>query len=245
MHLLAGRAGSLVIAAATAVGIVALVLPLFLNPLWVSFEQGRAEAAAWTGLSATDLRTATDAILADLVIGPPDFDVEAAGSAVLNERERGHMRDVRTVFMGFFGAAAILAIGAVGVVLARRRTAAAQASSTAPRSWLAVRAGALTLIGLLVVGGVVALVAFDTLFEVFHQLLFPGGSYTFDPATERLVQLFPFRFWQESAIAVGVVAIAVALGVAWWAGRRARTVAPRPDERPSEQGTAPASATVR
>lgn len=245
MHLLAGRAGSLVIGAATAVGIVALVLPLFLNPLWVAFEQGRAESAAWTGLSATDLRTATDAILADLVIGPPDFDIEVAGSAVLNDRERGHMRDVRTVFIGFFGAAALLAIGAVSVVMTRRRTVADPGSSAAQRSWRAVRTGALTLIGVLVIGGVVALVAFETLFELFHQLLFPGGSYTFDPATERLVQLFPFRFWQESAIAVGIVAIAVALAVAWWAGRRERTAAPRPNGRRSEREPAPAPATAR
>ena len=66
----------------------------------------------------------------------------------------------------------------------------------------AVRGGAL---GLIVGRGGrgVALVAFDWLFETFHSLFFPGGSYDFDPATERLVQLFPFQFWQETAIVVG------------------------------------------
>ena len=44
--------------------------------------------------------TATDAILADLVVGPPDFDVAVAGTPVLIERERAHMRDVRGVFAG-------------------------------------------------------------------------------------------------------------------------------------------------
>ena len=70
-----------------------------------------------------------------------------------------------------------------------------------------------------------SLVAFDTLFEVFHQLFFAGGSYTFDPATERLVQLFPFAFWQESAVALGVVAIVVAIVVAVFAERHAGRVA--------------------
>jgi len=83
-----------------------------------------------------------------------------------------------------------------------------------------VLGGAVGLIAALVIGGIIALVAFDTLFEVFHQLLFPGGSYDFDPSTEKLVQLFPFAFWQESAIAVGVVAIVIAVIVALVAYRR-------------------------
>jgi integral membrane protein (TIGR01906 family) len=208
------RIASFVVALATAVGIVTLVIPLFLNPLWVGFEQGRAEAAAWTGFSATDLAHATDAILVDLVIGPPDFDVLVAGVPVLNEREQAHMRDVRTVFAGFFVVATVLVVAAI-VIAVRRRGAVARAET-----WRAVRAGAVGLIiGLVVVGGI-ALVAFDTLFEVFHQVFFAGGSYTFDPATERLVQLFPFAFWQETAIVLGVVAIIVAAVVAAVAHRR-------------------------
>ena len=82
------------------------------------------------------------------------------------------------------------------------------------RTWRAVRIGALALVIGLVVAGGLALVAFDVLFEVFHTLLFPGGSYTFDPSTGRLVQLFPFRFWQETAILVGIVAVILGLVVA-------------------------------
>ena len=102
MESLRSGAAAVLIGLATALAIVAIVLPLFLNPVWVAFEQGRAEAAAWTGFSEPDLRAATDAILADLVIGPPDFDVAVAGQPVLIERERGHMRDVRGVFAGFY-----------------------------------------------------------------------------------------------------------------------------------------------
>jgi len=65
-------------------------------------------------------------------------------------------------------------------------------------------------------------VAFDQLFETFHEIFFPAGSYLFDPRTDRLVQLFPFQFWDETAMAVGVVIIALALSVAFLAGRRAR-----------------------
>ena len=207
------RIADLWVAIATALTILALTVPLFLNPVWVGFEQGRAQAAAWTGFSDSDLKRSTDSILADLVFGPPDFDVEIGGAPVLEERERAHMRDVRGVFIGFFDVAVIGAVGAVAIAIARRRKDGAAA-------WRLVRAGAVGLVATLLVAGVVAFVAFDTLFEVFHRLLFAGGSYTFDPRTDRLVQLFPFQFWQETAIAVGAVAIVGALIVAGIAQRR-------------------------
>lgn len=219
-----GTLGSLVVAIATAIGIVAISLPLFLNPVWVGFEQDRAAAGTWTGFAPADLRAATDAVLADLVFGPPDFDVVVGGRPVLDEAERTHMRDVRGVFIGFFALAIGLALSAA-VVAARRRGA------SRARTWRAIRAGALTLIAVLVTVGAVAFVAFDALFEVFHRLLFPGGSYTFDPSTQRLVQLFPFQFWQESAIAVGAVCIAIAGVVAILADGRGPVATREPGER--------------
>jgi integral membrane protein (TIGR01906 family) len=196
---------------ATAIVIVAGVVMPFLTPQWVSFEQVRANATGWTGYTTDELNAATGAILSDLVFGPPDFDVEVAGEPVLDERERGHMRDVGTVFLGLWALAAVSIV--VLVAAARRRDRAA--------TWRAVRTGALGLTGAIVVVGAVALVAFDALFELFHQIFFPAGSYTFDPATERLVQLFPYRFWEETAVVVGVVIVVVALTIAWLAGRRA------------------------
>jgi integral membrane protein (TIGR01906 family) len=202
-----GGAATTLIGLATALAIVAVTLPLFLNPVWVAFEQGRAEATAWTGFTEPELRAATDSILSDLVLGPPDFDVAVNGVPVLNERERGHMQDVRGVFIGLFAVAAVLAAAALAINARRRGTERAH-------SWRAVQGGALALIAVLVVGGIVSFVAFDALFETFHRIFFTGGSYTFDPATERLVQLFPFRFWQETAIAVGAVCIVLAAIVA-------------------------------
>ena len=208
------------IAIATAVGVIAVTIPLFLNPIWVAFEQGRAQATAWTGFSDADLRTATDSILSDLVFGPPDFDVVVAGTPVLEERERAHMRDVRDVFIGFFVVAAVLVVVTVMIAALRGPD---QRSAT----WRAIRTGSVGLVATLLIAGVVAVVAFDALFEVFHRLLFAGGSYAFDPRTERLVQLFPFRFWQETAIAVGAVAIVVALVAAAFANRRLVADPPR------------------
>jgi integral membrane protein (TIGR01906 family) len=212
---IAGRwAATVLTALATALVIVAVAVVPFLSPPWVAFEQGRAQATLWTGFTEADLRVATDAILADLVVGPPDFDVEVNGAPVLNERERGHMRDVRGVFAAFatLSGVAVIALAAlyVGARRARHRE----------RWWSAVRAGAIGLVAAILVGGVVAIFAFDTAFEVFHRLFFASGSYLFDPATDRLVQLFPFAFWSETTMALGAVIVALAAIVTAIAGPR-------------------------
>ena len=210
MNALGGRLASLFTGLATAIVIVALAILPFLTPQWVAFEQGRSNATAWTGFTTEELRAATDAILSDLVFGG-DFAVEINGTPVLNEREQAHMADVRTVFRGLW---ILAAISAVILVAATRRADRAA-------TWRAVRRGALGLTVGVVVLGVVAAVAFDQLFELFHRIFFPAGSYLFDPATDRLVQLFPFQFWDETSMAVGAVIIIVALVVAFIAGRRA------------------------
>ena len=212
MNAFGGRASSVLIGLATAIVIVTVAILPFLTPRWVAFEQGRSQAAAWTGFAPDDLRHATDAILSDLVFGPPAFTVEVDGQAVLDPRERGHMADVRTVFVGLWALALVsIVILVLAVGRADRR-----------RTWRAVRRGALGLtVGVMVVGAI-GVVAFDALFEVFHQVFFPAGSYLFDPATERLVQLFPYQFWQETAVIVGLVIIVVALAVAQVAGRRTK-----------------------
>lgn len=207
---------SILVSVATAVALLAVVIVPFLSPAWVSFEQGRADAAAWTGYTPGQLQAATNAILHDLVIGPPEFTVEVAGTAVLTPPERAHMRDVRGVFGGFYLLAALSLVG-VGVAWWR---AGRSSAWTRPAFWRAIRRGALGLAAGVAVAGVVALVAFDAAFELFHSLFFAAGSYDFDPRVFRLTQLFPDAFWSETTIVVGVTALVAGLLVAAFAGRR-------------------------
>jgi integral membrane protein (TIGR01906 family) len=204
-------AASIVVAVATAVVIVALAILPFLNPAWVSFEQGRSRAESWTGFSPSELRTATDAILADLLLGPPDFDVAIGGEAVLRVQERGHMRDVRGVFLGF---GLLAAASGAALIVAHRMRRGDRAF------WRWVRAGAIGVTAAAVALGLVGLLAFDALFEAFHGVFFAGGNYTFDPARDRLVQLFPYQFWIETSFAVGIVLLVIAALGMWLAQRR-------------------------
>jgi integral membrane protein (TIGR01906 family) len=203
-------------ALATAVVIVAVAILPFLTPAWVDFDQGWAGAIGYTGFTHDELRTATDSILADLVVGPPNFDVTIRGVPVLNERERAHMRDVRGVFAGFAVVAVVAAVGLVAAYVGARRLGHPE------RAWSAIRSGARGLMVGVVVAGLVAFFAFDAAFELFHQLFFPGGTYTFNPATDRLVQLFPDAFWSETTMAVGAVVLVLSLVVAKFAGGRTR-----------------------
>jgi integral membrane protein (TIGR01906 family) len=205
-------AASIVAGVATAIVIVAAAVVLFLNPIWVSFEQGRSDVTAWTGYSMTQVNQVTGAILSDLVFGPPTFDVTLDGKPVLEARERGHMADVRGVFasLALAAVAAAVLLVAAGVAGRGRRW-----------FWRAAATGTSVLIAGVVVAGVIALLFFDAIFEVFHEIFFAAGTYMFDPRTDKLVQLFPDKFWSETTIALGVVIIGLGLVVRSGAGRMA------------------------
>lgn len=204
---------SIVVAIATILIIAGVSVALFLTPTWVGFEQGRTGAAALTGFSAPEVDQVTGDVLHDLVIGPPAFAETVRGQAVFNPRERSHLVDVRTVFGGF----GLLVLIAIVVLVATRF---GSRGSRAFRRGVGV--GALVLAAAIIVGGLISAVAFDQAFETFHQLFFPGGTYDFDPAADRLVQLFPIRFWEETSLAVGAVILLVCSGLSVWALRPRR-----------------------
>jgi integral membrane protein (TIGR01906 family) len=200
---------------ATAVVILGASVAPFLAPPAIRFEQDRAGAAALTGFSGAQLDTITGSLVGDLLLWQSDFRVAIDGVPVLNDAERSHMRDVRKVFAGFWlvvlAAAAVLAVG-----FGRAGVGEARAEA-----WRAIRNGARGLAVAVAVVGAFAIVAFDAAFELFHRLFFSAGNYTFDPRTNRLVQLYPEQFFSEIAIAVGVVVFGVAVLTAWYSGMRA------------------------
>jgi len=206
-------AAAVVAAAGTAAVIVAACVLLFLNPVWVSFEQDRSGVTQLTGYSSTEVRNVTGAILSDLVFGPGTFDVAVNGQPVLDERERNHMADVR----GVFGAAGLVALAAAVLLVA-----AALYGRGRRWFWQATATGAKVLIGAVIGAGIVLGLFFDQVFELFHRLFFAAGSYTFDIGTEKLVQLFPDQFWFETSLALAFAILTIAALVMIGSGAMAR-----------------------
>ena len=217
MATLRGVFAALVTGVATALVVVSLAILPFLNPIWVGFEQGRAGAAAWTGFNPGDLAYATNEILADLVFGPPAFDVALDGQPVLVERERQHMRDVRGVFTELYIAAAAAALVLVAAYLLAR----ALGVRSKIAFWRRLAGSGKVIAVVTVAGGLMGVFFFDTAFELFHRIFFPAGTYLFDPRTDRLVQLFPEQFWVETTIGVGIVVVVLSALTSWFASRRA------------------------
>lgn len=203
------------VATATALVILGASILPFTSPAYVRGEQDRVGVGSLTGYTSAELDTIAGALLGDLFLWRSDFGVTIDGSPVLSDRERGHMRDVRTVFWGL-----ILVVAAAALVLVRAARGTRADASSRVATWRAVGYGARGLAVAVIVLGLVAALAFTAAFEVFHRLFFSSGTYTFDPATDRLVQLFPMQFWSETTMFLGGVMLALVAGVAWFAGRR-------------------------
>lgn len=199
----------------TIVAILAIALLPLLTPLVMHPVLDAADAAAWLGTSQATTHALSDRTVNELLFGPGTFAFELpAGVAFYDPAEIAHLRDARTLLWLLFGAGTLAILG-MGVAVVR-----------SDRPDRIVRAiglgGAVTAVGVVVIG-VIGLVAFEPLFELFHRIFFPGGNWAFDPRTERLVQLYPYAFWQFIAAGLGIVA--GVLGVVTWALAR-RLVGP-------------------
>lgn len=132
--------------------------------------------------------------------------------------EQQHMADVRVVFIAAeiaaLSAAAILFVLVAGVRM-RGRAALARL----------FRSGAIIAgIGVAVLAAGAAL-SFDALFLAFHQVFFPQGNFSFDPATSNLLTLYPDEYWYGVTLRIGlsfVAGCALIAGVAHATLRTAR-----------------------
>jgi len=205
------------LALATAVSVLALALLTLLLPAYMHPALDLAAAPNALAMTSEEARAMSDRTVTELLFGPGTFRFEdPSGQTFYGAAEAAHMQDVRLVLYAFLSLA--LASGALLLITALR-------ARRDPSIWQAIaRGGAGLAVGLGVVGAF-ALLAFNVAFELFHQLLFPGGNWVFDPASQRLVQLYPLAFWQLTAAALGVLGIGGGLAVWAVAGRRARRLA--------------------
>jgi integral membrane protein (TIGR01906 family) len=121
--------------------------------------------------------------------------------------EISHMRDVR----GVFDAVKILIPAGLFVMALRMQRARARGLDALLRL---IRDGAIVAAVAVVGIGIVATLAFDAAFLLFHQIFFPQGNFLFDPATSNLVRLYPDWYWQGITLRIGLSFVAVAAVVA-------------------------------
>jgi len=196
-------------AAFTLLALIALTLGLFLLPPVVHLLLDLANASESLNVAAPVAHSLSDALVRDLLVGGA-FDVPLSGEPLLSASERSHLVDVGVLFRILMIAGAVSLAVLTTLFIRKRR-------------WFyqALHDGALLLgTGAALVGGAFAL-AFDATFTFAHELLFPAGNWTFNPATDRLVQLYPMNFWLLAAISFCVVLVgAAALGLSLARGRR-------------------------
>jgi integral membrane protein (TIGR01906 family) len=177
--LLALAAAALAIGATTAI---------FLTPPVVHLLLSVSDAHTVLGVEPRVAEALSDALVGDLLTDGA-FDAPLGDAPLLSAGERSHLVDVGALLR------VVLAAGLGGLItLAIARTRR--------RAWLrvAIRDGAALIVGGALVAAAAFTLAFDATFSFFHGLFFAAGTWTFNPATDRLVQLYPQEFWTLAAL---------------------------------------------
>ncbi len=199
-----------------------VALPLFLITANVRFLAGEQrlyergfrtfDSDQRTGLSLAELDRAGAEIIdyfeddADLL----RIRVTRAGEeeALFSQREVEHMKDVkslmRTVFrLNEVSLAYVLAYIAGVFLWARARSLRRLAvEAICGIGLMAALAGAV---------GVLAIIGFEAMWERFHKVVFSNDLWQLNPRTDRLIQMFPEEFWQETTLILVALTAAEAL----------------------------------
>lgn len=198
--LLALAAAALAIGATTAI---------FLTPPVIHILLRASDAPTVLGVEPAVADALSDALVGDLLTDGA-FAAPLGDAPLLSAGERSHLADVggllRSVLVGGLGGLIVLA-------LARLRR----------RAWLraAIRDGAALIVGGALLAAAAFTLAFDATFTFFHGLFFASGTWTFNPATDRLVQLYPESFWILAALLFCLALAALSL-IAYRITARAR-----------------------
>lgn len=152
--------------------------------------------------------------------------VDGQEQPLFNQRETVHMQDVKTLFGWVFLAhqialAYVLAYVTAVFLWARERSLRTLAGQL-------IRGGVVT-VGVLGVAAAASLVGFDAIFYMFHVISFANDFWLLNPATDRLIQMFPRDFWFMVTLAVGfatmmegALLVLAGYGLRAWLDRAAR-----------------------
>ena len=139
------------------------------------------------------------------------------GEPAFNNRELAHMEDVRTAVSRAytFQIVAVIAIAILAVLLGLLSTTRAVIP-------VALVRGAVLTVAVAVVVPIAAATSYDSFESTFHGLFFEGDTWRFEER-DTLRRLYPDRFWLDTAIVIGVLAVLQAMVVffasRFWARR--------------------------
>lgn len=151
--------------------------------------------------------------------------VDGTTRELYNNREVLHMRDVKDLLWKTYrvqeGAFLyMLLLTALGLFI--------QGNEFVRRLRRLFVRGSVLTVSLVALVGLASLVNFGPIFVLFHQLGFSNDLWQL-PYTSYLVQMFPFGFWQEATLLIGLASIAEAVAVValltlirWWLRWRQR-----------------------
>ena len=125
-----------------------------------------------------------------------------------NSRELKHMQDVQNVYQAVWKVWQIV----LGLSLLAG-AALAWRPQTRPALFKALKAGGLLAAGLVAVVGVLAVLAWQAWFVLFHQVFFAPGTWSFN-TYDTLIRLFPEKFWFDAALTISGLTVATGLLVA-------------------------------
>ncbi len=202
------------------IALIGLGLRILLSPLFLKVEYNmpyfppdtygftKADRLKWAPYALNYLVNSADiSYLGDLKFED--------GSPLYNERELGHMADVKRVTQNalniWYITLSLLVL--LGLWSWRGDWMQDYRQGLMRGGWLMV--GLATIIGVIAVIGIaVNPDLFFNFFTAFHHLFFTGDSWLF-LFSDTLIRLFPIRFWQDAFLFAAVIALGggVALGV--------------------------------
>ena len=139
------------------------------------------------------------------------------GESLYNEREIGHMLDVKILAdqIRFIWLVAMIVV-VVGTLIMVTKP------EWAYYGWRSVMYGGIATVAILLGIALFILLAWDVFFVQFHELLFPPGTWTFS-YSDGLIRLFPERFWFDVGVIMSGGALLLGILVATMGYIMART----------------------
>ncbi len=201
------------------------------------YERGFREnnSAGITGVSLPELDRAAEDLAHyfenDAPLLTTTVQIDGQEAPLYNEREIAHMKDVKTL-MGFvyrlneFSLAVVITYVTCVYLWAREKSLRT----------LAVQALIGVGVGFAALGfvGIFAITGFDAAWTKFHQLVFNNDLWRLDPSRDRLIQMFPEKFWQQSTYIIGALTLVEAALIV--GGALAYLVGTRHSSRESQHG---------